>query len=260
MDMIDPLGARHLAGAAIAREAGMLAKDGFARLDELDISLKGHQDYLTETDLAVEHLIRARLAALFPMDTILGEEGGGEPGERVWVLDPIDGTANFARGEPHFAVVIAYVEHGRTELGFIFDPMRDELYSVRRGHGAYRNGRRIQASQVGDLRQARIELTYSSRLGATAYSALYCRIVEAGCIVRAPGSAALGLARVADGRSDGYYATAHSAWDVLAGLLLVAEAGGWASDFHAGGDLKQRQPTFAAAPGVAVRLQGLIGL
>lgn len=258
--MTDPLTQRMAAGEAIAREAGALARDYFLHRDTLKVSFKGHQDYLTDADLAVENLIRGRLAELFAGDTVVGEEGGGQDSPRVWVIDPIDGTANFARGEHHFAVSIAYIHQGVMTLGFIYEPMVHALYSARRGRGATLDGKPIRTSDTQRLDQSRVELPYSRTLPIEDHARMLERVVRAGCEVRIPGSAALGLARVADGRSDAYVARSHNPWDVLAGLLLVQEAGGMTNDFLAGGGVTQRHHTFAAATGIAPTLAALVDM
>lgn len=237
-----------------------MVKDYFLQRSTLKISFKGHQDYLTEADLAVENLIRARLAALFPEDTVIGEEAGGEDSGQVWVIDPIDGTANFARGEHHFAVSIAYIHQGQMTLGFVQEPMVSALYSARRGRGATLDGKAIRASTTQRLDQTRIELPYSRKLPIEDHARVLERVVRAGCEVRLPGSATLGLARVADGRSDAYIARSHNPWDVLAGLLLVQEAGGVINDFIATGGVTRRSPVFASCPGVARALAELTGI
>jgi len=256
--MTDPLTLRMTAGEAIAREAGALARDYFLNRSTLEVSFKGHQDYLTEADVAVENLIRGRLAELFSGDTVIGEEGGGEDSERVWVIDPIDGTANFARGEHHFAVSIAYIHEGRMALGFIYEPMTHALYCARRGRGATLDGKPIRVSDTRELDHARVELPYSRTLPIEEHAETLISVVRAGCEVRLPGSAALGLARVADGRLDAYVARSHNPWDVLAGLLLVQEAGGVINDFLAGGGVTRRHPVFAAAAGIAPAMAALM--
>src|SRR2546423_2512775 len=133
--------ARHIAARKIARKAGELAHDYFSRRGALAVETKGAQDYVSQADRAVETLIRAELAQEFPDDAFLGEEtaasfAGGE--ERIWIVDPIDGTHNFLRGAHYYCVSIAYVEQGRREIGVVFDPEHGELFHARRQHGAWR--------------------------------------------------------------------------------------------------------------------------
>lgn len=248
------------AASAIAREAGQLARRHFAEVEGLDVSMKGPQDYLTEADGAVERLIAGRLGVLFPSDALLCEEGGGTGAYRVWVVDPIDGTANFARGIPHFAISIAFVAGSRTMLGIVYDPIADQLYSARRGGGAFRNGIAIRVSKTAEIGRATLEAGYSTKRPAADYVALVNRLLTAGYTVRQVGSAALGLAQVADGRCDGYCELYLRSWDVLAGLLLVEEAGGWANDFLAGADLLAGNATLACTPALRSSLIALSGI
>ena len=133
---------RLTAACAVAREAGAVALEAFRQAPQSRArAFKGPQDYVLESDAEVERVIRERLTAAFPKDSFFGEEAGGEFGSDVWVVDPIDGTANFARGIPHFCISIAFVRDGRTEIGVIYQPVTDELYRTRRGNGATLNGR-----------------------------------------------------------------------------------------------------------------------
>lgn len=201
------LAQRFLVAAAIAREAGAIARFRFVARKAAEpaaLEFKGPQDYLTETDTEVEALIRARLSETFPNDTFLGEEGGGETGSDAWIVDPIDGTANFARGIPHFCIALAFVRAGRTEIGVIYNPMTNELFSARRGGGASLDGRPMQASRIADMGRATIEIGWSSRVAVDPYVELVRKVKRAGANVRRAGSGALALAYVADGRTDGY--------------------------------------------------------
>jgi myo-inositol-1(or 4)-monophosphatase len=253
------LESRFLAVAAVAREAGQRARRSLADRATLGVSMKGPQDWLTEADGAVERFVVAELGCAFPGDSFLGEEGGGHLGGSTWVIDPIDGTANFARGIAHFAVSIAYCRDGQVELGVIYDPMADELFAARRGAGAGRNGLPIRVTGCGEPQRALIDAGYSHRHDFAAYLAILDRLVGAGYAFRQAGSAALALAHVADGRIDGCCELHLFAWDVLAGLLLVREAGGWVCDFPferwIGGG-----PMLASAPALAPSLRALTGI
>jgi myo-inositol-1(or 4)-monophosphatase len=223
---------RYLAACAIAREAGYLVRTRFQERDDvLKLAFKGPQDYLTETDAEVEQLISARLAESFPDDSFFGEEGGGTLGQRLWIVDPIDGTADFARGVPYFCVSIAFVHQGRTEIGVVYDPMLDELFAAQQGEGATLNGRAIRVSQVEDIRQSVIELGWSARVPYDRYAKVAERLNGLGAGVKRRGSGALGLVYVAMGRQDAYCELHINAWDAAAAVLLVAEAGGWTNDF-----------------------------
>lgn len=250
---------RFLAACAIAREAGDLARRLFETRDTGTYRLKGPQDLLTEADTAVERLVKDRIAEAFPGDTCVGEEGGGDYSAQVWVIDPIDGTANFARGVPHFCVSIAFVCDGRPEIGAIAAPMYGELFAARRGAGATVNGKPLKVSATTDIREAMIEIGWSSRRPMAEHLALVQRITATGAGFRRGGSGALGLAYVAAGRSDGYAEIHMHPWDVLAGLVMVEEAGGWGLDFLAKDGLRQGNAVLMGTPALAPALSKASG-
>lgn len=247
----DTLQARADLCRAVIRSAGELVLKGFYGEAERSISMKGPQDFLTVTDAASEAHIRSTIAKHFPQDTFFGEEGGGEIGAKVWVVDPVDGTANFARGIPHFCISIAYVENGRTEIGAIYNPALDELYFACRGEGATLNGKPILASATNSFDAASIEMGWSTRVTNETYLGVVKNLLDMGTNVRRAGSGALALAYVADGRSDGYVELHMNSWDCLAGLLLVSEAGGDICPFFEIGSLRDGGAVLAAARGVA---------
>ena len=238
----------------IAREAGRTALAYFRNPDGLEVIAKGRQDFVSEADHAVEALIRARLQDLFPEDGFLGEEGGAAIHDKdagLWVVDPIDGTTNFINQVPVWCVSIAYVLQGRIEVGVVYDPNADELFAARRGHGAFRGETPMATSAADSLTQGTVGVGYSTRTsGATAVDSIR-RLLEAGGIYQRNGSGALMLAYVGAGRLLGYLEAHINAWDCLAGILLVREAGGWTNDFLANDGLLQGNPVIAAAPGVA---------
>jgi myo-inositol-1(or 4)-monophosphatase len=241
-------------------EAGKLALAWLDRREALNVALKGPQDYASAADAAVERLLAKRLAEACPGDLFLGEEEGGEVGDRVWVVDPIDGTANFIRGIARFCVSVAFVAGGQVQLGAVFSPMTDELFLARRGSGASLNGTTIRVAATGRVEHASIEIGWSSRVPYSTYVATVQRMLEAGLDFRRCGSGALGLAYVADGRADAYLELHINAWDCLAGILLVEEAGGRVNDFLAGDGLRCGNPILAAAPGVADEIAALAGV
>jgi myo-inositol-1(or 4)-monophosphatase len=254
MDLIhypDTLAARAELCRSVILSAGELVLKGFEGEATRSFSMKGPQDFLTVTDAASEAHIRGAISAAFPDDSFFGEEGGGEIGERVWVVDPIDGTANFARGIPHFCISIAYVENGRTEIGAIYNPALGELYLARRGEGATRNGEPIRTAETERFDAASIEMGWSTRVANATYLDVVTKLLDMGANVRRAGSGALALAYVADGRSDGYLELHMNSWDCLAGLLLVSEAGGDVCPFLEIGSLRDGGPVLAAAAGVA---------
>ena len=259
--MRSPEPSRLAAASAIVREAGGLALGAFrARPPNAAITLKGRQDYISATDAEVEELIRRRLAEAFPGEHFFGEEGGGAFGDAVWVCDPIDGTANFVRGIPAFCISLAFVRAGRIETGVVYDPVHEEMFEAELGRGATLNGETMSVSRVADLAQATVEAGWSTRLPLGDYVALLGRLTEAGAGIRRGGSGTLGLAYVAAGRLDGYCELHINAWDVLAGLLLVREAGGWTNDFLSGGGLERGNPVLACTPGLRDVLVDLTGI
>lgn len=226
----------------------------------MTIDFKAPRDIVTSADHAVDRLIADRLAAAFPNDGRISEESVGAEAAGLWVIDPIDGTANFARGIPHFAVSIAFCLDGRTEIGAVYDPMGDELFIARHGHGAQRNGAPIHVSAVTQPAAALVELGYSPNRPAAEYVGLLNRLLTAGYAFQQAGSAALGLAYVADGRIDAYFESSLHAWDVLAGLLFVREAGGWTNDFPTRGRIAEARAVLASAPGLTEPLRRLTGI
>ncbi len=251
------------AAAAIAHEAGEIAHRRFLDRASFTVGLKGPQDYLTEVDGEVEKLVGSRLHALFPGDGFIGEEGEGRephPGAPTWVVDPIDGTANFARGIPHFCVSIALVQETVPQVGVIYDPSVHELFAGRRGGGAFLNGAPIRASATCDMRSALIEVGWNMRSGPDKFLGILGRVVAAGSAVMRCGSGALALAYVAAGRSDAFIEHHINAWDCLAGNLLVAESGGFVSDFLARDGLRKGNALLACAPGLRDSLAGLAAL
>ncbi len=247
------LATRFLVACALARAAGEIAKRRFLNRESFTVGFKGPQDYVTEVDGEVERFIATRLHEAFPGDGFIGEEGEGRVGALgapIWVVDPIDGTSNFARGAPHFCVSIAAVLEGEVEIGVIYDPIVDELFAAQRCGGATLNGATIRASQTLDLKAGSVEVGWNMRTGADAFVGLLARFVAAGSAVVRSGSGALGLAYVAAGRRDGYVENHMHAWDCLAGVVLVREAGGYVSDFLAGEGLREGNPIVACAPGV----------
>ncbi|WP_409306688.1 inositol monophosphatase family protein [Pectobacterium sp. B1J-3] len=238
-------------------EAGDMALQYFHSRKAGEYELKGHQDILTEADTLVEKLIFRTIADAFPNDLILGEESASQPAsaDSLWVVDPIDGTANFARGIPHFCVCIAWVCNGVTELGAIYNPVSQDCYLARRGHYALKNDRPLRCADTTDTRRATFELGWSSRHGQRRYLDMMAAMLNLGASVRRGGSGALALAWVAEGRTDGYVEIHMNVWDCLAGLLLVREAGGYTSCIPSDAEgLFNGLPVLAAAPGIAAPL------
>lgn len=219
----------------MARDAGgvLMQKLGAAR-----ISNKGDIDLVTEADVASENLIIERIRSYFPQHGILAEESGeavlvgGKRSEWKWVVDPLDGTTNYAHGYPCFCVSIALEHNGVVEIGVIYDPVRDEMFAAERGNGATLNGRRIRVSEVEELKDAMLctGFPYNVRERPD-FTRDFANFTMAAQAVRRDGSAAIDLAYVACGRFDGFWEDGLSPWDIAAGVLLIEEARGKVTNF-----------------------------
>jgi myo-inositol-1(or 4)-monophosphatase len=227
--------------ARIAREAGALLRDYFAR--GVVTEYKGDVDLVTVADRSSEKLIRTRLGEIFPDHGIYGEEGTRErlEGEFRWYVDPLDGTTNFAHGFPQFCVSMG-LEHrpagtktedeGTLVAAVVYDPTRDELFTAERGQGAALNGKSVHVSRIGELAEALLATGFPSRKRhASPNVHFYQEFTLRSHGVRRAGSAALDLAYVACGRMDGFWEFNLNPWDTAAGILLIEEAGGRVTDF-----------------------------
>ncbi|AKH99390.1 inositol monophosphatase/fructose-1,6-bisphosphatase family protein [Hoeflea sp. IMCC20628] len=212
----------------LARKAGAFAKHHFQAIDALVIESKGHQDLVSNADKDTETLIRAALAEHYPDDGIVGEEHGRKHGSSGydWVIDPIDGTANFVRGIPQWCVAIACAKAGEAVIGVIFEPSSDEMFTASKGGGAFVNGKPLRAVQTDDIGQGSIGIGFSGRAPAMAAATAVAMVIERGGVFFRNASGALMLAYVAAGRLLGYIEEHMNSWDCVAGLLMIEEAGG----------------------------------
>lgn len=224
----------------LAREAGAIQRGRYEHAHEI-ATKSAAVDLVTEVDHACETHLLTSLARERPDDAILAEEGGAHgdaSAEWRWVIDPLDGTVNYAHGYPCFCVSIGVERRGRRAVGVVYDPLRDELYHATSGGGAFRNGRPIRVSREGALGRALLAtgFAYDVHTSADDNLAAFAAFVKSARAVRRDGSAALDLCYVACGRFDGYWERKLKAWDVCAGALILEEAGGRVSDL-AGGPL-----------------------
>lgn len=256
--------ARLRAASEIALAAGELARRFLTDPKALGIALKGPRDFVTAADRAVEVLIAERIAAAFPEDRLYAEESaattGLAPADWLWVVDPIDGTANFLRGRAEWCVSIAVLRAGHPEIGVICHPASGDLFVAQRGEGATCNGRPIAVGACATLAEATIGLDHVHETASAEYLEQVRAILSAGGDYRRTGSAALSLAHVADGRLDGFVEMHLQAWDVLAGILLVKEAGGWTSDFLRGDGMFTGNPMIATTRRLRDALLAATGL
>lgn len=216
------------AAVEAARSAGELQR---RRLwSDIDIRFKGETDLVTEVDRACEDLIVSALRSRFPDHDVLAEENdyGELRGSHRWIIDPLDGTTNYAHGFPWFAVSIALEIDGEVMAGVVYQPVLDELFSAVKGEGAWLNGKRLAVSRRQPLRHCLLAtgFPYDGTCDNENNLDHFCRFQLAARGIRRAGAAALDLAYVAAGRLDGYWECKLKPWDVAAGGLLVAEAGG----------------------------------
>jgi len=221
--------------AEAARRAGAIQRARYGT--ELSVRRKGAVDLVTEVDLACEEAIRETLARLAPGTAVLGEEQGLTGGglDR-WIVDPLDGTTNYAHGFPVFCVSVAWEAGGRLRVGVVYDPLRDELFAAEEGRGASLNGQPIQVTATAILDDALLAtgFPYDRRTNPRNNLDAFARLTLATQGVRRGGAAALDLAYVAAGRLDGFWEPRLKPWDLAAGILLVAEAGGRVTDCEGG--------------------------
>jgi myo-inositol-1(or 4)-monophosphatase len=245
-----------------ARLAGEIIIQGFDRPDLVKVHEKGHNDLVTNIDREAEQAVIGTLKEKFPDHKITGEESGStdtENFEYEWVIDPLDGTMNFARQIPHFCVSIACLHKNKLAHAVIIDPIRQEEFIASRGQGASLNGRRIRVSEVEYLDGAVIATGGRDRhLDADNEASVIQHLIEQRSILRQPGSAALELAYIAAGRIDAMWMRGLAPWDTAAGALLVTEAGGRLGDFEGGANWMSSGNIVAGTPKVFNQLTALV--
>jgi myo-inositol-1(or 4)-monophosphatase len=221
------------AALSAAKEAGEMLRKGFGW--QHSVRYKGEVDLVTEVDEQAEQVIREILLGAFPAHGMLAEEGGAHAGEEDvrWIVDPLDGTTNYAHGLPIFCVSIALERAGEIILGVVHDPIRDEVYVAERGGGATLNGEPIKVSDTEELIQALIATGFPyDRAAMPEALELFGRFAANTRGMRRLGSAALDLCYVASGRLDGYYERGIWPWDLAAGSVIVEEAGGKLTNYR----------------------------
>jgi myo-inositol-1(or 4)-monophosphatase len=220
-------------GEAAVREAGRYLRQNLGR--RVEASYKGAVDLVTPFDLGAQEILVGRLAAAFPAHGFLAEEGLARAGSSDcrWIIDPLDGTTNFAHAFPIFSVSAALECAGRLAVGFVHDPMRDEMFRAEAGRGAFLNSAAIHVSAVSDLGRSLLAtgFPYDVRLSPDNNLDHWGRFIVRAQAIRRCGSAALDLSYVACGRFDGFWELKLKPWDVAAGALMVTEAGGRVTDF-----------------------------
>ena len=245
-----------------ARQAGDVIARNIDRFDAFTVSEKAADDYVTDVDRVAERRIIDTVRRSHPDHAFLAEESGAHGrSDFVWIIDPLDGTANFIHGFPHVAVSIAVRHRGRVEHAVVFDPLRQELFTASRGSGARLNERRIRVASRSHLKGALLGGGFVSRRTGQleAYLATLQALMSSSAQVRRSGSAALDLAYVATGRLDGFWELRLSPWDIAAGVLLVQEAGGIVTEPGGGDDYLRSGDVVAANPKVLRAMLRAIG-
>jgi myo-inositol-1(or 4)-monophosphatase len=221
-----------------ARDAGRILQSYLGRVS---VATKGDIDLVTEADLASERLIIERIRSYYPRHSILAEESGASSADSAgfnksewkWIIDPLDGTTNYAHGYPCFCISIALERSGNIEIAVVYDPSRDELFAAERGRGVTLNDRAVKVSDIEDLNSAMLctGFPYNVRERPN-FAKDFANFTMHAQAVRRDGSAALDLAYVACGRFDGFWEDGLNPWDVAAGVLLIEEAGGLVTNFE----------------------------
>ncbi|ABK42607.1 Inositol-phosphate phosphatase [Magnetococcus marinus MC-1] len=258
---MNPAPALHVAIRA-ARRAGQIALQQFDRPEKLEIHEKAPHDLVTSADLAVEKELMDQLSRGYPQYGFLTEESGSHRphAEFQWIIDPIDGTTNFVRGIPHFAISIALARRGEVVAGVVHDPFKDETFTAEKGGGAFFNERRIRVSGQERLSHALLGTGFPFRHRSVmpSYLKAFGQVMENVSEVRRAGSAALDLAYVAAGRFDGFWEMRLAPWDIAAGQLLVTEAGGYVCSVTGEKDYMKSGDIVAATPGIHEKLLHLL--
>jgi myo-inositol-1(or 4)-monophosphatase len=233
-------------------------------LDRITISEKNHNDFVTNIDQAAEQAIVETLLKAYPDHAILAEESGAsknlnDESENVWIIDPIDGTTNFMHGYPNFCISIALQQRGVITNALVYDPVRNDLFTATKGAGAYLNEKRIRVRNPDRINKALIGSGHGADPRALAEYLRMYEVVASRCHgVRSSGSAALELANLAAGRTDGFFEKGLKIWDIAAGSLLVTEAGGIVGEFSGESEYLNKGDIIAAGPKVFANMVAIL--
>lgn len=246
-----------------ALEAAKVIKSFTDKTKSHDFELKGRHDLVTAADVASEKVIKEIIHNAFPDDHFMAEEshtGGTLTDSRTWIIDPIDGTTNFAHGVPFYAISIALFSNKEPLTAVVLGVVQDELFTAEKGRGAYLNGTRISVSQTTKKSEALIGTGFPYRDLSVLhdYMKVFDVLMHETHGVRRPGSAAYDMAYVACGRYDGFYEYALAPWDVAAGALIIREAGGIVTDWHGSENWLQGKRIIAANPSIHSYLKNVI--
>jgi myo-inositol-1(or 4)-monophosphatase len=248
-----------------ARTAGSIINRAALDVEAVRISQKQVNDFVTEVDQAAEASIIETLLGAYPDHGIWAEESGREHGakdsEFVWIIDPLDGTSNFIHGFPAYCVSIALAVKGKIEQGVIYDPSRNDLFTATKGRGAYLNDRRLRVSKRVRLEECLISNGFPFRPGDdfNTHLKMMGEMMQRTSGLRRSGSAALDLAYVAAGYSDGFFEPGLQPWDVAAGALMVTEAGGLVGNFSGEADFLEQDECMAGNPRIYGQMVNILG-
>ena len=239
---------------AARRAASVITRASF-EVEQLRVTTKSHNDFVTEVDQAAEQAIIDVLRQAYPDHAILAEESGAsanlhDDNEHVWIIDPLDGTTNFIHGFPQYAVSIALQYRGPITQAVVYDPTRHELFTASKGAGAFMNEKRLRVAKRDRLADALIGtgFPYSDLSALDEYMKMFHLMTQKSAGLRRPGAAALDLAYVAAGRLDGFFEKNLKPWDIAAGSLLVTEAGGIVANFSGESDYLYKGDVIAGSP------------
>jgi myo-inositol-1(or 4)-monophosphatase len=247
-----------------ARAAGAIINRAALDVESVRISQKSVNDFVTEIDQASENVIIETLLGAYPDHAILAEESGRELGnpksDHIWIIDPLDGTTNFIHGFPVYCVSIALEVRGKIEQAVVYDPTRNDLFSATKGRGAYMNDRRMRVSKRIHLKDCLLSTGFPFRAGDNleSYLNLLRDLTPKVQAIRRPGAAALDLAYVAAGFSDGFFETGLHPWDMAAGSLLITEAGGLIGNYTGESDFLYEHECVAANPKVYAQMVSVL--
>jgi len=248
-----------------ARSAGAIINRAALDVEAVRVSQKLVNDFVTDVDQAAEQAIIETLLAAYPGHGIWAEESGREHGaqdsEFVWIIDPLDGTTNFIHGFPAYCVSIALAVKGKIEQAVIYDPSRNDLFTATKGRGAYLNDRRLRVSKRIRMHECLLSTGFPFRADDdfSTYLKILAELMPRTAGLRRPGAAALDLAYVAAGYTDGFFEFGLQPWDVAAGSLLVTEAGGLIGNFTGDSNFLEQKECLAGNPKIYGQLVTLLG-
>lgn len=250
-----------------ARRAASIINRATFNLEQIAVTAKKQNDFVTEVDKAAEQAIIEVLLTAYPSHAILAEESGAssnlnDESEFVWIIDPLDGTTNFIHGFPQYAVSIALQQKGVVTQAVIYDPVRNDLFTASKGAGAFMNNKRLRVSKTDRLAQALIGTGFAGQGKDPEHLQKFLKMFEVMTMnchgLRRPGAAALDLAYVAAGWYDGFFEKQLHAWDMAAGALLITEAGGIAAGFSGEQDYLEKGDIIAGNPRIFAQMLHLL--